>query len=476
MRNLKNFVQRCEQLNTNEAIVLSKVVEISPTTRHEGHSKLVLKVNDAGIIETGNWCSITPVRGVEKLAVGKTMEQVPKIASRVCGICPIAHTLAGIESMEASIKCEVPRDAKLLRYVLQLANRLHSIALHNILILPDLYIPGTDTKINPFTPEEPVRTVAKRIQRLREIGQTIGQIAGGEAVHPSNPRVGGMYRACSPLAKTKMYDLAKEGVVLAHAQMDFMIAVLRNFQKRDWAAVGGAKIAIPKDLGYHDQGYLATHPYYGSSSLDECPTWDYSRFKEARPWDWYMGEMEVSLADPNYPIGGTTPVGTKVNPQMEACTGIPMYDGQPVEVGPRARLVTFKNFDEKGTVGQHVARQMEYPDSLYQIITALDEYNPAGKVVADHIPQGDGSMGWAANEAPRGTDVHLTKVKDGKVLWYSMLVPTTWNFPTCSAALTGAPWQLAEMVVRAYDPCVSCATHMIVIDEDNRIVAQKLIQ
>ena len=53
-----------------------------------------------------------------------------------------------------------------------------------------------------------------------------------------------------------------------------------------------------------------------------------------------MGEMEVSLEEPSYPIGGTTKLGTKVNPQMEACTGIPMYDGQPVEVGPRARLVT----------------------------------------------------------------------------------------------------------------------------------------
>ncbi len=79
---------------------MSKLVEISPTTRHEGHSKLVLKVDDAGIIERGDWLSITPVRGVEKLAIGKTMDQVPKIASRVCGICPIAHTLAGIESMK----------------------------------------------------------------------------------------------------------------------------------------------------------------------------------------------------------------------------------------------------------------------------------------------------------------------------------------------------------------------------------------
>jgi coenzyme F420 hydrogenase subunit alpha len=455
---------------------LSKVVEISPTTRHEGHSKLVLKVNDEGIIERGDWLSITPVRGVEKLAIGKTMDQVPKIASRVCGICPIAHTLAGIESMEGSIRCEIPEDAKLLRIMLQAANRLHSIALHNILILPDFYIPGTETKINPFTPEEPVRSVAKRIQRLREIAQTIGEIAGGEAVHPSNPRVGGMYKPCSQRAVYKMYDLAKEGLVLAHEQMDFMIAVIRSMQKRDWTDVGGKQIPIPKTLGYHDLGYMASHPMYASTNLDEHPQWDPERWTDVRPWDWYMGEVEVSLADPSYPIGGTSPVGTKANPQMEACTGVPLYDGAPVEVGPRARLVRFKNFTERGTFAQHVARQLEYPDCLYTIINALDQYDPCGKILADNIPQGDGSLGWAANEAPRGCDVHLARIKDGRVQWYEMLVPTTWNFPTCSRALTGAPWQIAEMVVRAYDPCVSCATHMIVVDEDKRIVAQKLIQ
>ena len=311
-----------------------------------------------------------------------------------------------------------------------------------------MYLPGTDMKINPFSPEEPVRSVAKRIQRIREIGQTICQIAGGEAVHPSNPRIGGMYKACTPHAKIKMYDLAKEGLVLARQQMEFMTAILRNYQRRDWAEVGGTKVAIPKNLGYHSQGYMATHPFYGSSSLDEKPTWNPDRFNEVRPWDWYMGETEVTLADRNYPIGGTTPVGTKVNPQMEACTGIPMYDGQPVEVGPRARLVTFKGFDEKGTIGQNIAREMEYTDSLYAMIAAIDEYNPSGKVLADSIPQGDGTPGWAANEAPRGTDVHITQVKDGRVRYYSMLVPTTWNFATCSAALAGAPWQLAEVVVR----------------------------
>lgn len=459
-----------------EAIILSKVVEISPTTRHEGHSKLVLKVNEEGIVERGDWVSITPVRGVEKLAIGKPMEQVPKIASRVCGICPVAHTLAGIEAMEASIGCEVPKDAHILRVILQCANRLHSHALHNILVLPDLYLPGTDMKINPFSPEEPVRSVAKRIQRLREIGQTIAEVAGGEAVHPSNPRVGGMYMNVSELAKKKMYDLAKESIPLARDQMEFMVMLWRNYQKRAWAEVGGKQVPIPKTLGYHEQGYMATDPVYGTSSMAKNPSWDYERFNEVRPWDWYMGEVEIDLADPKYPVGGTSPIGTKANPQMEACTGVPLYDGQPVEVGPRARMAIFKNFDEKGTIGQQVARNMEFMDDVYQMLTHIEALNPKGKVLADYIPCGDGTLGWAANEAPRGTDVHLAKVKDTKVQYFSMLVPTTWNFPTASRALVGAPWQLAEVVIRGYDPCVSCATHMIVIDDEKRIVAQKLIQ
>jgi coenzyme F420 hydrogenase subunit alpha len=455
---------------------LTKVVEISPTTRLEGHSKLTLKVDDQGIVERGDWLSITPVRGIEKLAIGKTMEQVPKIASRVCGICPIAHTLASTEAMEASIGCEIPTDAKLLRTILHAANRIHSIALHNILILPDFYIPGTEKKFNLFANEQPSRSVMARIVRIREIAQTIGAIAGGEAIHPSNPRIGGMYHNVSPRAKQKMADLAKECLVLVHEQMEFMLDVIRNMQNREFVEVAGKQIPLPKKLGYHNQGVMATASMYGSSSLDDNPTWDFNRWKETRPWDWYMGEVTIDLEDPSYPIGGTTKIGTKANPQMEACTGVPTYDGQPVEVGPRARLATFKNFDEKGTFAQHIARQMEYPDCCYTILKCLDNLNTSGKVLADHIPQGDGSMGWAANEAPRGSNIHLARVKDGKVLWYDMLVPTTWNFPTCSRALTGAPWQIAEMVVRAYDPCVSCATHMIVVNEEEKIVAQKLMQ
>jgi coenzyme F420 hydrogenase subunit alpha len=454
---------------------MTRVLQISPTTRHEGHSKLVLRVDDEGIIERGDWVSITPVRGVEKLAVGKNMGQVPRIASRVCGICPVTLTLVGNEAMEASIGCEIPDDAHILRVILLHANRLHNLALHNLLVMPDFYLPGTDRKINPYAHEEPIRTVALRLQRLREIAQTVVQIAGGEAIHPSNPRVGGMHRNVSRQAKQKMADLAKEAVRLGMDQMEFMIAVLRDYRRRDHVMVGNTEVILPEKLGYHSQGYLATDPVYGTSSLSEHPSWDPDRFTEARPWDWHMGEMVVDLEDTRYPVGGTTPVGTIVNPQMEACSSVPLYDGQPVEVGPRARMARFRGFNEKGTIGLQIARQLEYTEVIHQMMNHIDMLNPQGKVMADHIPPGDGSTGWALNEASRGVNVHFAKVRDGKVLWYSMIVPTTWNIPTAALALVGAPWQLAEVVIRGYDPCISCATHMVVVDGDRKVIARKLL-
>jgi len=455
---------------------MTRIISIAPTTRHEGRSQLVLKTDDDGIIVRGDWVGTTPVRGFEKLALGKNMHQVPKIASRVCGICPVPHVLAGVGAMEASIGCEIPEAARILRRIIHSASRLSVHSLHSLMVLPDLYFPGTDTRINPFSPEPRARTIATRIQRLRQIGQEVVQIAGGEAIHPGNPRVGGMYRNVSPHAKTRMYDLAKEGVVIAHEHAECMLALIRNFRQREWVEIGGTQVKVPRTLGYHNQGCLATDPLYGTSSLDDNPSWDPSRYSEVPPLAWYGETGEVTYADPDYPGGGTSPVGTVVDPWREMCPAVPLYDGQPVEVGAAARLTRFGNFGEKGTIGQLVARQMECTQAAYELLDALDLLDPAGAVLAGTIPHGDGSPGWATNEAPRGTLVHMVRVRNRRVNHFRMAVPTTWNMPTAGRALTGAPWQLAEFIIRGYDPCISCASHMIVMDGKDRVIAEKVIR
>ena len=438
---------------------MTRVISISPTIRHEGKSGLVLDVDEKGIVTRGDWVGLSPVRGIERFCTGKKMHQVPKIASRTCGICPVPHVLAGVGAMEASIGGEVPKDALLLRRIIHSASRLSVHALHAFMVLPDLYYPGTDTRINPYSPEPRARAIADRIQRIREIGQDCVQIAGGEAIHPGNPRVGGMYRNISPQAKTKLFDLAKEGNVLAHEHLDCMLALIRDFSRREWVEIGGARVPVPKNLGYHNQGYLATDPLYGTSSLEEHPSFDLARYAEVSPEHWYRGPGEVTYGDPTYPGGGTLPEGTAFDPAREMCPAVPIYDGQPVEVGAAARLRRFSNFDEKGTIGQLVARQMECIPAVTELEDCIDRLNPAGAVRAGTLPPGDGKPGWAANEAPRGTLVHITRVKDRKVRFFKMIVPTSWNMPTAGLALAGSPWQLAEFVIRGYDPCISCASH-----------------
>jgi len=455
---------------------MTRVVAISPVTRHEGRSQLVLRIDDDGIVEQGDWVGLTPVRGFERLTIGKNMHQVPKLVSRVCGICPVPHVLAGLASVEASIGCEIPEDAMLLRRIIHSASRVSVHALHCLMVLPDLYYPRTDTRINPFSPEPRARAIASRIQRLRQIGQECVQVAGGEAIHPRNPRVGGMYRNITPLARTKLYDLAKEGEVLAHEHADCMIALIRDFQQRDWVEIGGRQVPVPKTLGYHNQGYLATDPLYGTSSLDEHPSWDPSRYAEVPPGLWYGGADTVTFEDPDYPGGGTSPAGTEVDPRQEMCPAVPLYDGQPVEVGAAARLMRFRQFGEKGTIGQLIARQMECTQAVYELLDCIDAHDPAGAVLSHTISSGNGTTGWATNEAPRGTLVHMARVKDHKVQDYRMAVPTTWNIPTAGRALAGSPWQLAEFIIRGYDPCLSCASHMIVLDPEGRTIADKLIQ
>ena len=399
-------------------IHLSEKIVISPTSRQEGHAELVMDVDDEGIVTKGRYFSITPVRGLEKIVTGKVPETAPVITQRICGVCPIPHTLASVEAMDDSLGIEIPKAARQLRELLLAAHDINSHAIHQFLIAADI------------VPADLMVTAINSVSEIRKNAQYVADMVGGEGIHPSDVRLGGMAHNICEVARKRLYARLRALKPKVDAHVDLIIGLV-------------ADKGFPEGLGVTNAASLATHQLYGDRTK-----FDLDRFTEIMPETWYD--------DPE--------VGKK------ACSTIPLYDGMSVEVGPRARAEVFHGFKGKGVVAQHVTRALEMKTALSKAIDILGELNTSAPVMADYEITGTNKLGIGAIEGPRGMDVHMAQVANGKTQFYSCLVPTTWNIPTMGPATEGFHHDFGPHVIRAYDPCLSCATHVIVVDDEDRSI------
>lgn len=401
-------------------------VTIAPTTRNEGHGKFVLEVDDDGIVKKGNYLSLVLVRGFEKFLVGRAMEFAPVATSRFCGLCPPTHATASSEAVERSIGIEPPRNGLLLRELCNMGNHLHDHPLQQILILQD------------FVPDPVQQTAAiARIQRMRKIGQHICEVVGGEAIHSPYIRVGGMAKNVSEAAKRKLLEALASYSAVWKEQQAFMEQ-----------AFDGAD--VPQRLGVHNLPIMATDLIYGRSDvfLKEY----YPGYSERLPVNYYGEEIGAG-----------------------ACTVIPMLNKGIVEVGPVARLEKYRGYNERGTMGLNRARLIEISirrDRAEEILRTLDT---TAKTITSPTSPGSGDLGVGVNEAPRGTNIHMARIKDGRITEYKAMPATMWNIPVIGKAVEGFHHKWAMWVMRSYDPCISCATHMIVL-RDGKVIESRTIR
>ena len=153
---------------------MSETIVISPTSRQEGHAELVMEVDDEGIVTKGRYFSITPVRGLEKIVTGKAPETAPVIVQRICGVCPIPHTLASVEAMDDSLGIEPPKAGRQLRELVMAAHDVNSHAIHHFLIAPD------------FVPADLMATAINSVSEIRKTAQYVVDMVGGEGIHPAD--------------------------------------------------------------------------------------------------------------------------------------------------------------------------------------------------------------------------------------------------------------------------------------------------
>ena len=379
-----------------EVTYLKDRVVISPTSRQEGHAELVMEVDDEGIVTKGMYFSITPVRGLEKMVLSKAPETAPVLCQRICGVCPIPHTLASAEAIDQALGIDIPKNAKLLRRATLAAHNINSAAIHHFLIATD------------FVPADLFATAVDSVSEVRKTVQYVVDMIAGEGIHPSDVRVGGMARNITPFAKERLI----ERMTALKPKLEAHIELIKNCV---------VEKGLPDDLGVVNQPLLAVDPLYGVNDFDM------DAFSEVLPEAWYD--------DPE--------VGKR------GCSVIPLINGENVETGPRARMEKYQGFKGKGVNAQHVARADEMLKNYDACLAALDELDTSGSARADYDPRGTGELGFGIIEGPRGTNAHMAQVKDGKIQFYSAIVPTTWNIPTMGPATEGFHHEFGPHVIRA---------------------------
>jgi len=152
---------------------------------------------------------------------------------------------------------------------------------------------------------------------------------------------------------------------------------------------------------------------------------------------------------------------TSIEELHQTTSMIALYDKRVVEMGPRARLVLFRDLADRSLLALQMARFMEI-DLALQRVAELLECVRLTAPVRSMVMVYEHGRGVGVYEAPRGTLVHYVELSDeGRVREYRIIVPTMFNIPVIEQALRGLPVDVADLIPRLFDPCIPCSTHIV---------------
>ncbi|MGB2905454.1 MAG: nickel-dependent hydrogenase large subunit, partial [Candidatus Aminicenantaceae bacterium] len=237
---------------------MRKTLRIQPVTRIEGHAKIVIQLDDTGNVEDTQF-SVLELRGFEKFCLGKPVEEMPRITTRICGVCPWSHHNASAKATDAVFGVDPPSAGKKLR---ELCNSIAYMEEH---ILHFYFLAGADFVLGPDA-DYSVRNVigilgeapdlARRVVRVRHMAGHMLEILAGKAIHPAASVPGGFSKPLMEEDRQELKKMADECFELAKFSMSFAKETL--FPKY---------LDVVTSLGVYDTGFLGTVKEDGSLDL-----------------------------------------------------------------------------------------------------------------------------------------------------------------------------------------------------------------
>lgn len=407
----------------------------------EGHATFYAHLR-AGKVDKARIIGLDGDRFVEKILFGRRYTEIPVITSRICGICPVIHNVTSTKAVEASLGIKVSEQTETLRKLMLCGQMIQSHSLHlYLLVLPDFMGVSSSFELQKNHPE-----IFKDAVKLKNYADSIIETIGGRAVHPVSNIPGGFLKFPEISSLRKLLEIGKQRLELGKK-------TLKLFQSFGYPEVRG-------NVKYSALSCSNEYAYYSgdvtTSSGEKFPAKDYKKY-----------------------------IYEEVLPYNRAKFGT--FKGEEMVVGAIARLNINKKLLEKrignlesdleirqkfdnpfdNIIAQAIENYFFIAESI-EIIERLIKNGISEEKIAEPKEFGEGA---AACEAPRGTLFHYYKFdKEGMLEKCDIVTPTVQNLPAleCDMKKLGPLLknlddvdriELIEMLIRAYDPCITCATH-----------------
>lgn len=421
-------------------------IDIHYVTRVEGHGNIVVNAKD-GRVEKIEWQVPEAPRFFEAMVVGQKWDVVHHITSRICGICSIGHTLASVKATEAAMGIKVSEQTKILRRLAIQAENLQSHTLHiGYLVLPDLVGAGSVIPLASSHPNEVALVI-----RLHRLANEMSDIVCGRTTHPQRLVPGGF----SKLPTVEQLKTLRDRIVASEKDVEAFGNLLKalapklpNFTREtEYVA-----LTDKNEYALYD-GILASSDGGTTAPITEYRSW--------------TNEYLVPQSTAKY---------TKHKRDALMVGALARFNINHKQLGPHAA----KAATELGLVApcynpymNSVAQFVEIIHFLEDAVSIIDELIKRG--IKDELPnvQPAAGQGVGAVEVPRGILIHgYTYDAKGFCTKANCIIPTNQNHANIQKDMEALVPQimdkpqkdvelLLEMLVRAYDPCISCSTHYL---------------
>jgi F420-non-reducing hydrogenase large subunit len=462
-----------------------KEIVIDPITRLEGHGKITIFLNNEGNVENA-YFQVPELRGFERFCEGRRAEDLPIITTRICGVCPVAHHMAGAKALDAAFNVEPTETAKKLR---ELEYNAYFIYDH---ILHFYFLGGPDFVVGPDAPpakrnilgviEKVGLDIAKEVIKHRAYGQRITGMLGGRPTHPVSACIpGGISKSLSEDERQEIETMVKS----CHEFAKFSIKLFHDvvLENADYVEL---ITSAPYGLETYYMGTVDAQNkvnfYDGQVRVVDPAGQEFVKFgpneyldvieEHVEPWTYVKLPYLKSVGWKGLTAGVDSGI-YRVGPlgRLNAA------EGMATPVAQSEYELMYKTLGGKpvhATLAFHWARLIELmyaTERALELITDKD-------ITSTDIKNKPGKPGEGVGivEAARGTLIHHYQLdQQALAKKVNLIVATTHNAPGICMSIKNAAKGLikegevnqgllnkVEMAFRAYDPCFACATHFAI--------------